>query len=110
MIALTPVPQPSGEDASSVCYADEAELGTRLFEGVCEGRIAMAEKGRGGFGYDPLFIPNGYDQTFGELNEEVKNRLSHRGKALNLLKQQFLPFIGLELDRTAGRCWCCRPP
>jgi XTP/dITP diphosphohydrolase len=88
VIALMPVPQPGVEDASPVCYADEAEFGTRLFEGVCEGRIARAPKGRGGFGYDPLFIPNGYEQTFGELSEEVKNRLSHRGKALALLKQQ----------------------
>jgi len=89
VIALTPVPEPGVEEASPVCYADEAELGARLFEGVCEGRIAMAQKGRGGFGYDPLFIPDGYQQTFGELSEEVKNRLSHRAKALALLKEQF---------------------
>ena len=53
-----------------------------LFEGVCEGRIVEAARGEQGFGYDPLFIPDGYEQTFGELGAEVKNDLSHRAKAL----------------------------
>ena len=53
-----------------------------LFEGVCEGHIAEAARGEQGFGYDPLFIPDGYEQTFGELGAEVKNDLSHRAKAL----------------------------
>lgn len=50
--------------------------------GVCEGRIRHAPAGSGGFGYDPVFIPDGYDQTFAELGENVKNRISHRAKAL----------------------------
>jgi XTP/dITP diphosphohydrolase len=59
----------------------------RLFEGVCEGRIGFAPRGRNGFGYDPLFIPTGYDLTFAELGAEIKNRLSHRARALASLKQ-----------------------
>ena len=43
-----------------------------LFEGVCKGKIAHARKGSGGFGYDPIFIPDGYDQTFAELGDESK--------------------------------------
>ena len=74
------------EGASPVCYAEEAELQTELFEGTCEGRIGFAPRGQGGFGYDPLFIPNGYEPTFGELGEEVKNQLSHRARALAKLK------------------------
>jgi XTP/dITP diphosphohydrolase len=58
----------------------------RFFEGVCEGRIGDAPRGQGGFGYDPLFIPNGFNQTFAELGEETKNRLSHRARALAALK------------------------
>jgi len=59
----------------------------RLFEGACEGRIARAPSGRGGFGYDPLFIPDGMEQSFAELGEETKNRLSHRSKALAGLRE-----------------------
>lgn len=49
--------------------------------GICEGAIAEEEKGGNGFGYDPLFIKNDYGKTFGELQEEVKNRVSHRRNA-----------------------------
>jgi XTP/dITP diphosphohydrolase len=51
-------------------------------EGVCEGRISFEEKGQGGFGYDPIFIPEGFDRTMAQLNREEKNRISHRGRAL----------------------------
>lgn len=54
-------------------------------EGVVRGRIAEEEYGAGGFGYDPVFIPEGYDKTFGELPAEVKNRISHRARALKEL-------------------------
>ena len=50
--------------------------------GVCEGHIRYAPVGESGFGYDPVFVPEGYDQTFAELGEEIKNRISHRAKAL----------------------------
>lgn len=53
-----------------------------FFEGYCSGRIAHEPTGDGGFGYDPIFIPDGYAQTFGELPPDVKHRLSHRGAAL----------------------------
>ena len=86
VLALTPVLKPAKESASPVCAADEFELQTELFEGVCHGRIEAALRGTGGFGYDPLFTPDGYDQTFGELPEQVKNRLSHRARALAKLK------------------------
>ena len=51
-------------------------------EGICEGTITFAPRGNGGFGYDPLFVPDGYNQTFAELPEDVKNRISHRARAL----------------------------
>jgi XTP/dITP diphosphohydrolase len=53
-----------------------------VFSGAIEGRIVTSERGTGGFGYDPLFIPDGYAETFGELSSEIKNRLSHRARAL----------------------------
>ncbi len=52
------------------------------FEGTCHGKLAEEPRGSGGFGYDPLFIPYGYTETFGELPDEVKNKLSHRGEAV----------------------------
>jgi XTP/dITP diphosphohydrolase len=52
------------------------------FDGACEGTIALAPKGTNGFGYDPLFVPQGYARTFGQLGEKTKMGLSHRGLAL----------------------------
>jgi XTP/dITP diphosphohydrolase len=64
----------------------------RYFEGTCEGKIDISPKGDGGFGYDPLFQPEGYTNTFGELGPNVKNNISHRGKALARLKR----YLALE--------------
>jgi XTP/dITP diphosphohydrolase len=55
-------------------------------EGVFEGSISFAPAGDYGFGYDPIFVPGGFDRTLSELGAEVKNRLSHRAKALDLMK------------------------
>ncbi|NJM36381.1 MAG: RdgB/HAM1 family non-canonical purine NTP pyrophosphatase [Akkermansiaceae bacterium] len=52
------------------------------FSGTVEGRLVEKLNGTNGFGYDPLFIPNGFDLTFGELGDEIKNSLSHRSRAL----------------------------
>lgn len=55
--------------------------------GVCRGRIALAAAGKGGFGYDPLFIPSGYDRTFAQLTADEKNRISHRAQAVQKARQ-----------------------
>jgi XTP/dITP diphosphohydrolase len=86
VLALTPVLSSHASNASPVCYSDEFELNTRIFEGSCDGRIGLELRGNGGFGYDPLFYPIGYQLTFGELSEAEKNALSHRAKALAQLK------------------------
>ena len=64
-----------------------AEPSVVQVEGVVRGRIATEEYGQGGFGYDPVFIPEGYDKTFGELPAEIKNGISHRARALQALVQ-----------------------
>jgi len=58
------------------------ERGNYTTEGMCSGRITLSPKGDQGFGYDPIFIPNGYNKTFAELGINVKNRISHRAVAL----------------------------
>ena len=57
----------------------------KTFRGICEGTIILSERGGNGFGYDPLFLKHGYNQTFSELDEAVKNQISHRAKALQKL-------------------------
>jgi XTP/dITP diphosphohydrolase len=59
---------------------------TILLSGMCEGRIGFEPRGTGGFGYDPLFLPNGYQESFAELSSAIKNRLSHRAQALTRLQ------------------------
>ncbi|MDD2510673.1 MAG: XTP/dITP diphosphatase [Syntrophomonas sp.] len=65
-----------------VIALSDAQGNVETVEGRCEGRIALAPVGKGGFGYDPLFIPQGDTQSFAELPPPTKNLISHRGKAL----------------------------
>jgi XTP/dITP diphosphohydrolase len=85
VIALAQVPEPKTTSGKPVCHPDEVKVQT--FDGACEGHIGFEPCGDNGFGYDPLFIPAGLDQTFAELDEDAKNRLSHRARALEKLKE-----------------------
>ncbi len=66
----------------AIALYEPGEETARIFNGVCEGFISHYPRGSNGFGYDPLFIPSGYAYTFGELPDEMKQRLSHRAQAL----------------------------
>jgi XTP/dITP diphosphohydrolase len=57
-------------------------------EGVCEGRLDSHPRGSRGFGYDPAFVPEGFDRTMAELDDDEKNAISHRGRALRTLREQ----------------------
>ena len=74
------------------CVIVFARGGQKLadFNGVVEGKIADLEKGKGGFGYDSLFIPQGHDMTFAELSSDTKNAISHRANALAAFKSWLL--------------------
>ncbi len=70
-----------------LCYYDDQ--GAQYFEGRVHGNLLLENKGFKGFGYDPIFVPDGYGMTFAEMNPEDKNRISHRKQALDL----FLDFL-----------------
>ena len=79
-----------GRRARFRCVVAAARNGNLLatFEGIVEGRIADNVRGVLGFGYDPIFVPDGFEQTFGELPAEVKNAISHRAKAAHALAER----------------------
>lgn len=79
----------SGQFSCAIAISDEK--GGILFEskGICRGQIALSPIGSGGFGYDPIFVPDGYEQTFGELPGEIKRNISHRSHAF----AQIMPFL-----------------
>ncbi len=80
-----------GLDSSHAFYtaaiAITSKFGTEVVHGWMYGDVITESRGNGGFGYDPIFIPKGYDQTLGELSDEIKATLSHRSQALRLLDQ-----------------------
>lgn len=82
---------PAERTAQFICALALAQPGemTRTLQGTCRGRIALEPSGRGGFGYDPLFIPDGYDRSFADLPEEVKAHLSHRANAFEVARQRW---------------------
>lgn len=79
-----------GVDSSKAHYtaaiAVVSREGERCVHGWMHGSAITSPRGENGFGYDPIFIPDGFDQTLGELGDDIKKRLSHRSKALNLAK------------------------
>ena len=80
---MSNIEERSAQFRTVIAYIDKE--GQRLFEGVVKGEITKQKSGRKGFGYDPVFIPNGFDCTFAEMTMEVKNSISHRGQAVRRL-------------------------
>jgi len=75
----------------------------RVFEATCEGSIARAPRGAGGFGYDPIFLPDGDTRTMAEMPVEIKNRISHRARALRAAEPYVLEVLRLRRkERLAG--------
>ncbi len=97
--AMAEIP-PQGRNARFVCWLCLADRQGHcvFFTGHCCGTIRTRPAGSGGFGYDPLFQPSGYNQTFAELAEGEKHRISHRAKALAQLAVWWKIRIGKESD------------
>jgi XTP/dITP diphosphohydrolase len=89
---LSPTDSRNAQFRSVLCFYDPQTKHTHFFEGIIKGSLATAERGSRleGFGYDPIFIPEGYAQTFAELGVAVKNQISHRRQALLKLNQFLL--------------------
>lgn len=89
---MAPVTGGSARTARFVCALALAREGALLaeFRGVVEGGISTAPQGDGGFGYDPVFVPRGYDKTFAQLGGALKNRISHRARAITKLREHLL--------------------
>ena len=68
---------------TAICLIIDDEQ--HLFEGICRGEIIKEKRGGAGFGYDPIFVPEGYTETFAELGNDIKNTISHRAKAVQML-------------------------
>ncbi|CUS77139.1 RdgB/HAM1 family non-canonical purine NTP pyrophosphatase [Candidatus Kryptobacter tengchongensis] len=79
-----------------IAYVNKNE--EKIFEGETKGKVIFEPRGMGGFGYDPLFVPDGYELTYAEMPEDLKNKISHRSKAI----QKFAEFLTLILKTKAG--------
>ncbi len=75
----------SAQFVSVLALYDPASGSISFFKGTVKGKIATEARGKGGFGYDPVFVPEGYEKTFAELGLEVKNKFSHRQRAFQQL-------------------------
>jgi len=80
-----PLDQRSARFHCVIALAHEGKL-LGKFEGIVEGSIVDLPRGSGGFGYDPIFVPSGFDKTFGELPIELKNQISHRARAIRAFR------------------------
>ncbi|MEP7147262.1 MAG: RdgB/HAM1 family non-canonical purine NTP pyrophosphatase [Acidobacteriota bacterium] len=88
----------AGRRARFVCVMALADKHGRIIyaaEGICNGSIADAPRGKNGFGFDPIFVPDGFSLTFGQLHDDVKRSISHRAKAAELIIRYLLDFIAV---------------
>jgi len=83
-IKLKGLIEPKAKFICIICFYDGNN--EYIFNGECQGKIIDNERGNNGFGYDPIFVPDGFSLTFAELDSEIKNKISHRAKALEKFK------------------------
>ena len=91
----TPAEKRTARFQCVLCYVNAAGE-EQFFSGVCEGVIGTSPRGENGFGYDPIFYVPRFDKTTAELTEEEKNQVSHRGKALQLMKEELKKYEDID--------------
>jgi XTP/dITP diphosphohydrolase len=96
-IGNAPVHNRRARFVCALVLADSTSRVISVVHGVCEGTITTSPRGSNGFGYDPIFIPDGFDATFGELPSDVKEGISHRGKALDQMRVFLTSLLGSNL-------------
>jgi XTP/dITP diphosphohydrolase len=101
-LAQVPVDKRKARFVCAVAIALPDETVVNVSEGVCNGKIIFEPRGSGGFGYDPLFVPDGFDQTFAELSDTIKNQLSHRAGALLKTREFLIASAGTPLLKTSA--------
>lgn len=87
LLQNTPNNERTARFKTVICFYDG--INSNYIEGVCEGSIINTEKGNSGFGYDPIFVPDGYNLSFAEMSSKEKNMISHRGQAIH----NFIEFL-----------------
>lgn len=87
----------------AIAISDETGEIKFLTEGICAGKIALSPSGANGFGYDAIFVPDGFDQTFGELSGEIKQQISHRARAAKKIIRFLRGFYAASLDQRIFR-------
>lgn len=97
---LTELAETSEDDRAArfVCamaISDDKGATKQASQGICDGKIASTARGKNGFGYDPIFIPTGFSETFGELPNEIKSKISHRARALDKIISYLRSFPAL---------------
>jgi len=97
-LLLSMIPEGATRTTRFVCVLALAPSEGQPFTvgGAVEGYLALEPRGSNGFGYDPIFIPEGFDRTFGELDSATKHRLSHRGKATEALKARLNKIAAID--------------
>ena len=98
-LSMMPAEKRSARFVSALAIANSQGQILNVSVGTCDGHIDFAPHGSGGFGYDPVFIPSGYDKSFGELKSVIKNQISHRARALSGAREFLLT---LTIPSSAG--------
>ena len=93
-LARVPIGERKARFVCAVAIALPDETVLNVSEGTCDGAIIFEARGTGGFGYDPLFVPDGFNKTFAELSDSVKNELSHRARALMKTREFLMSMAG----------------